>query len=107
MQSKFQSNKMDFRANLLLDCILDGIFAVYEFYFFNSHGSLLRKNDKLRNFLKEISQSGVRWPTLSVEIRSSWSFVSPDSWSREPYADNVFVRGGPTLTINGLMDPSF
>ena len=51
MKSKFQSNKMDFRANLLLDCILDGIFAVYEFYFFNSHGSLLRKNDKLRNCL--------------------------------------------------------
>ena len=107
MQSKFQSNKMDFRANLLLDCILDGIFAVYEFYFFNSHGSLLSKNDKLRNFLEEVSQSGLRGPTFRVEIRSSWSFVSPDSWSGEPSADNVFVRGGPTLTINGLMDPSF
>ena len=57
MQSKFQSNKMNFRANLLLDCILDGIFAVYEFYFFNSHGSLLRKNDKLSIVP---SQSGLR-----------------------------------------------
>ena len=66
MQSKFQSHKMNFRTNLLLDCFLDGIFAVYEFYFFNSHGSLLRKNDKLRNFLKEVSQSGLRGPTLRV-----------------------------------------
>ena len=92
MQSKFQSNKMDFRANLLLDCILDGIFAVYEFYFFNSHGSLLSKNDKLRNCLQVVSQSGLQGPIFR---------------SGEPSADNVFVRGGPTLTINGLMDPSF
>ena len=31
MQSKFQSHKMNFRVNFLLDCILDEIFAVYEF----------------------------------------------------------------------------
>lgn len=93
MKSKFQSNKMDFRANLLLDCILDGIFAVYEFYFFNSHGSLLSKNDKLR---KVPPPSGLRGP-------SGPRGLSTDSWSTY----TVFVRGGLLLTINGWMDPSF
>ena len=65
MQSKFQSHKMNFRVNFFLDCILDEIFAVYEFYFFNSHGSLHRKNDKLR---KVPSQSGLRGLTLRLKF---------------------------------------
>ena len=82
MQSKFQSNKLNFRVNFFLDCILDEIFAVYEFYFFNSLDFLLRKNDKL---IKLPFQSGLCGPS----------------------DDTVSVCRGPRSTIYGLMDPSF
>ena len=67
MQSKFQSHKMNFRVNFLLDCILDEIFAVYEFYFLT-----------------------VRVPCFVNMTKR----LSTDSWPGGPSGDTVFVRGG-------------